>query len=201
MVNIQNLDELIQYYEDGNQIKYIFFWSHKENSRSITKACLSQWYYSPFINEGVTYKTSEHFMMAQKAKLFGDYEKLKEIIAAKEAGYAKHLGREVANFNEEIWQKYRFDIVTHANYLKFSQQPQLKEFLLNSGNRVLVEASPVDRVRGIGLSATSNDNMNPTKWRGLNLLGFALMRVRKILRENKIYNLNLSFKNYFFLLS
>jgi len=184
-MNIQNINDLIQYYEKGYKIKYIFFWSHKEFNNKVTKACLSQWYYSPFIHNEILYKTAEHFMMAQKAKLFGDYKKFEEIIEVKEPGAAKALGREVKNFNEKIWEKYRFDIVTLANYLKFSQSSKLKEFLLNTNERVLVEASPVDTIWGIGLEANTFEATNPTKWKGLNLLGFALMRVRKILIENK----------------
>jgi ribA/ribD-fused uncharacterized protein len=93
------------------------------------------------------------------------------------------LGQEVRGFDEEIWRHHRFGIVVKGNQAKFTQNETLKVFLLNTKARVLVEASPVDRVWGIGLAEDDPHATNPEKWRGLNLLGFALMKVRVRIRE------------------
>ena len=119
--------------------------------------------------------------MAEKAKLFGDNGSAKRIVAAGNPGEAKKLGREVKGFEENRWFQHRFEIVVKGNLAKFSQNSELMEFLLNTGNRVLVEASPADKVWGIGLASHDPLAKNPNFWKGLNLLGFALMEVRDLL--------------------
>jgi ribA/ribD-fused uncharacterized protein len=84
----------------------------------------------------------------------------------------------VIGFDEEVWVKHRFAIVCRANEAKFSQRPELRSFLVQTGSRALVEASPVDRVWGVGLAQDDERISNPNLWLGLNLLGFALMHVR-----------------------
>ncbi|QFT55353.1 Swarming motility protein YbiA [Microbulbifer sp. THAF38] len=121
-------------------------------------------------------------MMYHKAKLFGDSNACKKILASPNPGEAKSIGRQVVGFNQNMWDKKRFDIVVNANLAKFSQNIELKEFLLNTENRVLVEASPVDNIWGIGLAQDSPKAQDPNTWKGLNLLGFALMEVRDKLR-------------------
>lgn len=117
-------------------------------------------------------------MMAEKAKLFNDMEMREKILAAKHPKQAKDFGRLIRGFQEDIWLENRFNIVMRANQAKFSQNEELKKFLMQTKNRVLVEASPVDKIWGIGM-ATDNKNVeNPLYWKGLNLLGFALMAVR-----------------------
>ena len=159
--------------------KFLFFWGHQPNKdESISKTCFSQWWLSSFEVNNVIYKTAEHWMMAKKAELFKDDQVLAKIIKANSPAEAKKLGREVKNYNENLWLAARFEIVKEGNYHKFSQNPELKTFLLNTKNRVLVEASPVDAIWGIGMASDDKDIMNPKKWKGLNLLGFALMEVR-----------------------
>jgi ribA/ribD-fused uncharacterized protein len=159
--------------------KFLFFWGHQPNKdESISKTCFSQWWLSSFEVDNVIYKTAEHWMMAKKAELFKDNEVLARIIKANSPAEAKKLGREVKNYNENLWLAARFEIVKEGNYHKFIQNPELKTFLLNTKNRVLVEASPVDAIWGIGMASDDKDVMNPKKWKGLNLLGFALMEVR-----------------------
>ena len=121
-------------------------------------------------------------MMAQKALLFNDLEIFNQIIAAKSPAEAKALGRQVRQFDEATWNRQRSAIVVRGNLEKFRQHPDLQEFLLSTKERVLVEASPVDRIWGIGLAADSERAENPKQWQGLNLLGFALMEVRDLLR-------------------
>lgn len=177
-VSINNRDELVSYLSTGAKVKYIFFWGHQSDSDEVTKTCLSQWYIAPFISEGITFMTAEHFMMAEKAKLFSDYDAMERIILANEPGKAKRIGREIRHFNEDIWLKHRVEIVIKANTLKFEQNAELKIFLLKTGNRVLVEASPVDTIWGVGVAADNLKINDPAAWRGLNLLGFSLMAVR-----------------------
>ena len=168
--NIQNI---------ATENKFLFFWGHQPNKDgSISKTCFSQWWLSSFEVDKVICKTAEHWMMAKKAELFKDHAILEKILHAKSPAEAKKFGREVKNYNETLWLAARFDIVKEGNYHKFSQNPELKTFLLNTKERVIVEASPVDAIWGIGMAGDHKDILNPEKWRGLNLLGFALMEVR-----------------------
>jgi ribA/ribD-fused uncharacterized protein len=145
-------------------------------------SCLSQWWPSPFTVEGVTYATAEHWMMAGKARLFRDAEAERRALAAGHPARAKKAGRLVRGFDEDLWARERFRIVVEGSVHKFAAHPELREFLLGTGERVLVEASPVDRVWGIGLAADDEAAADPERWRGANLLGFALMEARDRLR-------------------
>ena len=163
--------------------KFLFFWGHQPSKDgTITKTCFSQWWLSSFKVNEVTYKTAEHWMMAKKAELFNDQEILEKIIKCNSPAEAKKLGRKVRNYDDKIWLENRFEIVKEGNYHKFSQNSDLKTFLLNTNDRVIVEASPVDPIWGIGMAGDHKDVLNPEKWKGLNLLGFALMQVRDELR-------------------
>jgi ribA/ribD-fused uncharacterized protein len=112
-------------------------------------------------------------MMAEKATLFGDVATRAQIMNAPNPSAAKALGRGVRGFDEGAWARARFAIVCRANEAKFGQNPDLRAYLMQTGTRVLVEASPVDRVWGIGLAQDDERASNPNLWRGLNLLGFA----------------------------
>ena len=170
---------LLQRLAQGERFRYFHFWGHTvAKDGQVGGTCLSQWYPAPFEVEGVLYPTAEHWMMAGKARLFKDDETLAEILAAPDPKTAKALGRKVASFEEKVWKTKAREIVTAGNLYKFSQHAELKEFLLSTGSRVLVEASPYDKIWGIGLSATDPNASNPAKWKGQNLLGFALMDVR-----------------------
>ncbi len=163
----------------------MFFWGHRPNrDGSIGKSCLSQWYNAGFEIDGQHYKTAEHYMMAEKARLFGSEAIISSIIAASHPSEAKKLGRKVQDFDEGIWQKERLSVVVSGNYAKFTQNPSLYTFLLNTGKRILVEASPQDKLWGIGLSQDDPRASKPEQWQGLNLLGFALMEVRDLIRSS-----------------
>lgn len=180
---IKSTEALIDHIDRGNPVKFVFFWGHQKADSGISKSCFSQWYESPFVDEDQTYLTAEHYMMAKKAELFGDENAKAKVLASKTPGEAKKLGRTVVGFNDDVWLDHRFDIVVSANLAKFSQDHELKDFLLNTGDRILVEASPVDRIWGIGLAADDPRASDPNKWQGLNLLGFALMCVREKLKR------------------
>jgi ribA/ribD-fused uncharacterized protein len=178
-----SLDWLIDHFEKVKRLKYLFFWGHqKSRSGELTASCFSQWWASPFVVDQVCYNTAEHWMMAQKALLFNDQECYQKILAAKSPAEAKTLGRQVRHFDEATWNSQRTQIVVEGSWHKFSQHPDLGEFLLNTKERILVEASPVDKIWGIGLAADSEKAENPRRWNGLNLLGFALMEVRDRLK-------------------
>jgi ribA/ribD-fused uncharacterized protein len=159
-------------------MKFVFFWGHQIGKNGVSATCFSQWYPAPFVIDGVLYPTAEHYMMAQKAELFNDPETLALILKAATPAAAKALGRQVRGFDDERWLAQRFAIVVRANAAKFGQNPALGEFLQKTGSAVIVEASPVDRVWGIGLAKADPQANDPNQWRGLNLLGFALMQVR-----------------------
>lgn len=181
-----SVTQLIKEEQQGIQHKFLFFWGHQPDvNGQISKSCFSQWWYSPFEVDGVTYITAEHWMMAKKALLFSDNEMYQKIIEAKSPAEAKKLGRLVQNYVEKQWLENRMDIVIQGNYYKFSQHPALSEFLKNTGERILVEASPYDTIWGIGMVERDPNILFPTKWKGENLLGFALMEVRNLLKQNK----------------
>lgn len=164
--------------EAGFAPKMLFFWGHTAKAGVLGNECFSQWYDSPFVVRELGYPTAEHYMMAEKARLFGDEHTAARIMASPHPAQVKKLGREVRDFDETKWKEHRFDIVAAGSYAKFSQNPSLKSHLLATGVRVLVEASPTDCVWGIGLAATDPRAREPKDWRGLNLLGFALMHAR-----------------------
>lgn len=178
-------DGLILAMQKGFQPKWAFFWGHTPaKDGSITKACFSQWWSGhAFEVDGTRYPTAEHFMMAEKARLFRDEAHLAAILAAKSPAIAKKLGRQVTGFDDQVWLQHRWNIVVRANTAKFTQHPELKQFLQQTGDRVIVEASPYDRIWGIGMSADHLDAERPQNWKGLNLLGFALMQVRELLES------------------
>ncbi len=178
------LDDLIERVRSGDPVKYLFFWGHTPKTPgAIDRSCLSQWYPAPFDVDGVRYPTAEHFMMAGKARLFGDRHTTARILECEHPDEVKKLGREVRGFDQARWEAHRVDIVVQGNEAKFGQDEALRTFLLGTGDRVLVEASPRDTIWGIGLSANDERATDPARWRGLNLLGFALMEVRSRLRD------------------
>ena len=180
------LDWLIEDVCGKEKVKYLYFWGHQQSKNgSITKACLSQWWQADFVVAGITYKSAEHWMMAEKARLFGDESILEKIIVSNSPSEAKKLGRKVSNFQQDVWEKKRYDIVKEGNLHKFGQNEALKSYLLTTNSRVLVEASPVDAIWGIGMAQDHKNIHFPEKWRGLNLLGFALMEVRDELLNSK----------------
>lgn len=181
-----SLEILKRQVEAGDAVEYFFFWGHTPKQEGkVDKSCLSQWFPAPFVVDAVTYRTAEHWMMANKALLFGDQEAFRETIETVKPAVAKSIGRKVRNFDDTIWKDKRYQIVVDGSYHKFSQHIDLRQFLLYTGNKVIVEASPRDRIWGIGMGQDNPDVLNPFKWRGSNLLGFALMEARDRLLQEK----------------
>ncbi|RYZ15994.1 MAG: NADAR family protein, partial [Sphingobacteriales bacterium] len=161
------------------KMSFLFFWGHQPaRDGSVTQSCFSQWWHAPFEVAGQHYATAEHWMMAGKASMFNDKDTEARILAAKSPAEAKKLGRDVRGFDPTVWDEQKFALVTAGNFHKFNQHEALRGFLLGTGDRILVEASPVDPVWGIGLAADDEHAANPLLWKGENLLGFALMEVR-----------------------
>ncbi|WP_328536391.1 NADAR family protein [Streptomyces sp. NBC_00344] len=180
---MERIDALATQVSRGDRVKFLHFWGHTpRHDGAVGATCLSQWWESPFTVDGVRYATAEHWMMAGKARLFADGETEQRALDAANPALAKKAGRLVRGFDDTVWQRERYRIVVEGSVHKFAQHPQLREFLLATGDRVLVEASPVDRIWGIGLAADDERAQQPDRWRGLNLLGFALMDARERLR-------------------
>ncbi|WP_199737123.1 MULTISPECIES: NADAR family protein [Micromonospora] len=181
---IRSVVALVAAVNAGQPVKYLHFWGHRpQRDGSVGAGCLSQWWPAPFTVEGRTYPTAEHWMMWHKATLFGDVEIAGRVLAAGHPDRAKALGRQVRGFDEATWAARRYDIVVAGSVAKFGQHEELTRFLLGTGDRVLVEASPLDRIWGIGLAADDPRASDPGRWQGENLLGFALMAARAELRR------------------
>ncbi|MEO1260839.1 MAG: NADAR family protein [Bacteroidota bacterium] len=180
-----DLNIINEKYKTEEKLNCFFFWGHQpQKDGKLGKSCLSQWWVQPFTVDGIVYKTAEHWMMAEKAKLFNDTDMFEKIIFTNSPKSAKSYGRKVKNFDDTTWKKNRYQIVREGNLHKFSQHENLKNFLLSTGSSVLVEASPYDKIWGIGLGQNTKGIEDPHTWKGLNLLGFVLMEVRDKLREN-----------------
>ena len=176
---IRSVEELTQLVASGLRAKYQFFWGHTPRvPGKIDQSCLSNWFPTKFTVDNIEYPTTEHFMMAEKARLFDDSDIRSQILCAGSPGAAKSLGRKVKGFDEDLWIAHRFEIVIRGNEAKFSQNASMREYLASTGTKILVEASPPDRIWGIGMAQDDERAANPKLWRGLNLLGFALMEVR-----------------------
>jgi len=158
----------------------IFFWREFEEEYGY----MSQWFECTFVVDGVNYLHAEMWMMVQKARLFGDEETEKEMLRTTEPKKHQTLGRVVKGYDGKIWDQNKLRIVTEGNYHKFTKtksELKLKEKLLATGDRELVEASPTDRIWGVGFSAAQAQD-HREEW-GQNLLGKAITAARKQIRE------------------
>ena len=184
---VYNLEDLRKEYREGKRYKYVFFWGHTpEADGRISETCFSQWWPCRFQAEGTEYCCAEQFMMAGKARMFGDEEMLSRIMESVHPKEMKAWGRAVRHFDKEAWDLACYDLVVRGNRAKFSQNPRLLSFLLGTKKRILVEASPRDRIWGIGMGKSNPDGENPLRWRGKNLLVFALTQVRDELSETEV---------------
>ena len=177
---MRSVEDVIRAEDTGQRLKYIYFWGHEpRRDGRIGASCLSQWWPAEFTVDGLVFPTAEHFMMHRKALLFGDEDTATRILRARHPHEAKNLGREVRGYDDDVWASNRFDVVVAGNLAKFGQHALLCRYLLGTSDRVLVEASPLDRIWGIGLTADDDRAVSPRTWQGGNLLGFVLMAVRE----------------------
>lgn len=193
------LEGLIMYYDmDPYMGKYdfIYFWQPLYQYGKISASCLSQWYPSVFSVDGQLYQNAEQYMMAEKARLFDDEDTRKLILASTNPSEIKKLGRKVKNFDDGVWKEHCDSVVLKGNIQKFYQNRNLSEYLISTGRKILVEASPYDKIWGIGMNQAEAFECTPHEWRGKNKLGFILMEARDILRE-KIERRN-EYKDYLF---
>ena len=148
--------------------KYVFFWNGP----------FSQWYPSKFVIDEVEYNCCEQYMMAKKALLFNDIESHKMIMYSKSPDEQKGFGRRVKGFDKDKWEAVCRQIVFDGNYAKFTQNPKLLKELNDTKDLEIVEASPYDKIWGIGLHETDERCLDKSQWQGTNWLGEAIMQVR-----------------------
>lgn len=153
--------------------RFVFFWD----------GWPSQWHPSPFEIDGEAYSCCEQWMMAEKARVFGDGEALERIMASDSPREQKALGRRVRGFDGGRWNEVCRGIVYRGNLAKFTSSAAFTNVLLNTGERVIVEASPQDAIWGIGLAKEDPRALDPAQWLGTNWLGVAVMQVRDELRR------------------
>lgn len=154
---------------------HVYFW----------KSYFSQWYASPFMEDGITFQTAEHYMMYHKAKLFGDKEIAAKVLETIHPKNVKALGRQVSNFDKTVWDYNCDAIVIKGNLLKFSQNPLLLANIIEHSDKIFVEASPVDLIWGVGLHENDDLILDESNWTGLNKLGKALTTVAQLLKDIK----------------
>lgn len=147
--------------------QFTFFW----------RGIYSQWWTSSFEVDGILYNCAEQFMMAEKARLFNDPVALKKIMAETNPHQQKMLGKTVKGFKQDVWDNNARRIVYNGNYAKFTQNAELKALLLSSVG-TLVEASPYDKIWGIGLSEREHSAKIRSQWKGTNWLGEVLTKLR-----------------------
>ncbi len=178
-----DLESLRRAVDGGRSFRYRHFWGHRpRDDGQLSDSVFSQWWPCRFEDSGQIYTSAEQFMMSGKAQLFGDQESLAQILATDDPAACKALGRKVRGFDAAPWAEARFDLVTIGNAAKFGDDDRLRAYLLATGDEILVEASPRDRIWGIGLGRNNERAGDPRTWQGRNLLGFALVRARAILR-------------------
>ena len=144
---------------------------------------LSNWWYSSFIVNGITFNSSEQYMMYCKAITFGDMETAQQILKTRSFSKMKALGRAVQGYDDSVWSSVRYNVVKQGVLQKFIQNPELAHQLISTGDNVLAECAVKDRIWAIGLSMTDPKRFDIGSWRGQNLLGKILMEVREELRS------------------
>jgi hypothetical protein len=140
---------------------------------------LSNWYMCDFEVDGIRYSSLEQYMMYQKARCFGDERCMEAILKTDDPSEIKALGRQVSNFNSTHWNGVRQIVVYRGLLAKFSQNEDLKAMVKATGDDILAECAVNDRIWAIGLSLEDEDRFDVSKWKGQNLLGYALMMVRQ----------------------
>ena len=162
--------------------KFVFFYGHQKGKKY---ACLSNWYPAQFEKNGNIFSNTEQYMMYRKALLMGDLEMSEKILKTGDPRKAKALGRKVSNWDEEKWVKNREQIMYDGCMLKFSnpENIEMRNELLSTRGKSCVECSPYDRIWGIGMNMNDSSKEDENNWKGLNLLGKTLDKVREQLNK------------------
>ena len=154
--------------------KHVFFWH----------GIYSQWHKAPMIIDGVQYNCCEQYMMHQKALTFNDLEIAEKVLQTSNPKDQKGLGRQIKGFDKDKWDSVCLGIVYKGNFAKFTQNPDLMSMLLSTGDKLLVEASPLDKIWGIGMAEEDPAVDDPANWKGLNLLGWSITLVKQQLKNS-----------------
>lgn len=149
---------------------FVFFWGNASP--------FSNWHKSEFVHDGITYNCSEQFMMQKKALLFGDLNVAEQVMQTPNPSKQKGLGRTIRGFDKDIWLQNCIGIMVPGLVSKFTQVPHCTEAMRITGKKIIVEASPVDPIWGIGLSESDPRAWDKGTWLGKNLLGVCLMKTR-----------------------
>lgn len=160
---------------------FVFFWQLEEENEELTN-----FFESYFVVEGIGYSCVEQYMMSKKALMFGDTETYAKIMESTEPDEIKAFGRKVKNFDSDDWDISKWKIVYNGNFAKFTQNPLLRDKLLATGDAILAEASPHDKIWGIGVDRSDPLAQKPECWEGENLLGQILQEIRDELRTGKL---------------
>ncbi|UJR17664.1 hypothetical protein I4U23_004560 [Adineta vaga] len=177
-IEIELINRVHSYFPNNDPDKFHFFYA--------TQSPFSNFHPCSITDENFTFHSSEQYMMYHKAKLFEDEKIARQILGAATPGKCKALGREVENFDGQLWKEHRTRIVSNALYLKFTQNEQLQRALMKYRNCLYVEAAGNDCVWGVGLREQDPLIKKRTNWRGLNLLGYILTDIaHRIFDENK----------------
>ena len=173
-IDITKFDSLII---DGRNYPAVYFHLPEE-----PYGFLSNWYMSDFILDGIKFNSNEQYIMYRKAKLFGDDETAEAILTAETPAEHQTLGQSAKGYNDALWYGIRQMVIARGLYAKFSQKPELKKRLLETEDAYLVECAYKDLNWACGWHLDDDERKDISKWRGKNLLGFALMEVRGQIR-------------------
>lgn len=154
---------------------HIYFWG----------SFLSNFYLCQLKDDKYSYNSSECYFMAKKAEYFNDQESLIKILNLKKPQEQKQVGKKVKGFNKELWEEVSYKIMLDGLRLKFTQNNELKNKLLATNNKTLVEGSPYDKKWGVGLKYDDDRILDESNWQGDNLLGKALMEIREEIKKNE----------------
>lgn len=174
-----------QWAQAQNNPELVFFWKEREKWGEFSQFFQANFRAFPLFGSvgHQLFKHNEQWMMANKALLFGDVDAFNQIMSTRRPKECQDIGRTVKNFDQTVWDAEKYNIVLQGNLYKFKQNWKESDILLSTGNKILVEASPYDKVWGVYMDQYHPDVCNPLLWRGENLLGFVLMQVRDMLQE------------------
>lgn len=180
MENIRNVADLISADPSGNELEYVYFWGVTDFNKQPTEyGCFNQWSPHNIVNTE-EYYCMEQYMMITKAIMFNDQENAE---ALRHITRPIDLKAKIAGLNKKDWNDRMFQVLVDGNLLKFKQHSDIAEILLSTGDAVIVGCSTYDEILGIGTHETNARKMSPKEWVGKNILGFVLMEVRELLKQ------------------